>query len=389
MARLGRMEIFVVDAAGNALSGVDIEFRRAGALTNGTTGPTTIDCNTVGSILVSDTVRDDLDGASDVINAIISETQFSTAGVGWGSVADGRRMTVTSPLPTVYNAEDGTESVTQPGISTDADGFATVYAENGFYDVHSSGGGATTELRQNVMCVGGTTTIIYIVGTGSTEHWIWDTGRALASGDDHTVWKVLGSKLMALDDSGKLTLVGVGGLTTDGAIVNTAGGLTIVGNSEITGTLDFTSTTSLVVASGGVVVNAGDISTVDDAIMDRLHVNQGTSLVNGDVTLSAGWGDAATFLINGVVFDSHGEILITPGGSGIAANPFITINYTDGAWPGTAVNAPTVVASRTDAQSPAAGYWLVSSTLTAMTLIFVGTPSTGLQYGVSYIAVGA
>jgi len=338
MARFGRMEVFVTDSAGNALNGVSVEFRRAGALTNGATGPTTIVANTVGSILVGDTVRAGLAGASDAVASIVSEVSFTASGAGWGALADGVLMSITAPFPAVFNAEDGTEALTQPGLQTDADGFLEAYAENGMYDIFITGGGATTEIRHNVPCVGGTETKIYIVGSGTTEHWIWDTGRVLAAGDKHTVWKDDGTEIASLTDAGKLTLVGVGGLTTGGAIVNTAGGLTIIGNSTITGTLG--GVTNLTLAGTLTGVTTGTFS--NDIQVRRLRANQGTTLVPGDITLGSGWGTGPSAPAPAGT-DTAGTVVITTGTTPSGDADF-TLTFTDGAYS----VAPVVVVTRSN-----------------------------------------
>jgi len=403
------MEVFVTDAAGNALNGVSVEFRRAGALTNGATGPTTIVANTVGSILVGDTVKAGLAGASDSVAAITNETTFTASGAGWGGLADGVLMSITAPFPAVYNAEDATEALTQPGLTTDADGFKEAYAENGMYDIHITGGGATEEIRHNVPCVGGTTTKIYVVGSGTAEHYIRDTGRALTAGDKHTVWSALGTEIMSLSDAGGLVLTGVGASSFGGTVTMdiatiTTGPLTLTaGNMVVTagdivmgaavsqlvpGATSFAIRDTADAVDNLLVEDDGDVTVAQDLTHRRTLASGGTNLVAlTDWTFSAGWGSTVTpsFFRATNPKDMRGHLQIIPTGAGIASNPTATLTFKDGAFP----EAPGAVVMRSDNQSPSTGYFGISVvSATELVVQFFGLPVSGNQYVLDYIVMG-
>lgn len=66
--------------------------------------------------------------------------------------------------------------------------------------------------------------------------------------------------------------------------------------------------------------------------VNRVYYNQGTNLVTGDFALSAGWGSTASITtLSGK--DSRFSLEITSAGTGQAANPTLTLTFTDGAWP--------------------------------------------------------
>jgi len=57
----------------------------------------------------------------------------------------------------------------------------------------------------------------------------------------------------------------------------------------------------------------------------------GTTLVAGDFALSAGWGNtAAVSAVSGN--DQSFTLTVTANGTGIVANPTVTLTFKDGAW---------------------------------------------------------
>lgn len=58
----------------------------------------------------------------------------------------------------------------------------------------------------------------------------------------------------------------------------------------------------------------------------------GTPLNGSHFTMSAGWGDTASVVTVNGCRDNRFEIQVTAGGSGIAANPTIVLNFVDGAY---------------------------------------------------------
>lgn len=118
---------------------------------------------------------------------------------------------------------------------------------------------------------------------------------------------------------------GVAGSATGGAagpIVTTTGTQTLTNK-----TLTTPHFTTPVVDSGNLTLAASDVLT------RRLIANQGTPLVNGDFAISAGWGSTGAVAAGVNATDQRGRFTVTPGGTGIVANPTVTLTYKDGAWP--------------------------------------------------------
>jgi hypothetical protein len=96
------------------------------------------------------------------------------------------------------------------------------------------------------------------------------------------------------------------------------------------------------------------------------------------IVLSAGWGNtAAVSAANGV--DQAFSFTATANGTGIAANPTITVTWKDGSMK---TNFPITLCKRNDTSSPADSSavltWVDSQT--TLTLTFNGTPTSGVAY---------
>ena len=180
-----------------------------------------------------------------------------------------------------------------------------------------------------------------------------------------------------------------GGFTAAQASTITAGGLTVTAG-------DFTHTLGdiLVNGSGKKLIfetdtnlyrSAANILTTDDGFeCKRLHANKGTLLVLGDVALTTGWGNtAAVSTADG--FDSGARVVILDGGTGQAANPTVTVTFTDGAW----TAAPVVVVSQSSGVDTPDGRWAVDSvTTTTAVFMFHDTPQASRTYSFNFIAIG-
>lgn len=107
--------------------------------------------------------------------------------------------------------------------------------------------------------------------------------------------------------------------------------------------------------------------------------NNRTSLVAGDVSLSAGWGSTATVsAISGT--DTAGELTVSCSGSGFASNPTATLTFKDGAWPA----APYAVVSRTGGNQLSVPV-TASTTTTTLVVKFVGSPLNGDNISFAWI----
>jgi hypothetical protein len=110
----------------------------------------------------------------------------------------------------------------------------------------------------------------------------------------------------------------------------------------------------------------------------------GTAHVAGDYALSAGWGNTAS--VSAVAArDTGGRVTVTCNGSGIGANPTVTLTFKDGTW----TTIPAIVVSRGDATAPTTGFWaLTTPSATAPVFTFVGTPVAGSTYTFDFVVMG-
>lgn len=119
----------------------------------------------------------------------------------------------------------------------------------------------------------------------------------------------------------------------------------------------------------------------------RFRASAGTSLVNGDFALSAGWGNTATVVVTSGSTDSRGTATITANGSSIAPNPTATLTFKDGAY----TTVPFILGTLyTDNADPAAGIEIVTvvtSTTTQTTFQLLGTPVAGRIYTFAWITI--
>jgi hypothetical protein len=113
-----------------------------------------------------------------------------------------------------------------------------------------------------------------------------------------------------------------------------------------------------------------------------LKASLATALVTGDFALSAGWGStAAVSAVTGT--DQGWQITVTANGTGIAANPTVTLTFHDG----TKTNAPICVskmAGGTGTITPLAE----APTATTNVLTFNGTPVAASTYILSSVCMG-
>lgn len=377
MALMKRFEVVVQNAAGEPVSGASVEFRKQGATADATGTLTTIPVQHVGAIVAGDEVA--LDATTSPTRTVSSVAgpspmEVVVGGLGHAVIDNVSRLTVTSPLPTVYTDADGTETKSQP-TSTDANGMAFCYAPFDYLDaaVGVTNGGAapsgpvTPILRADVEGRGiGNNVSSVIDSNGSVIAYILNTIRTLVNA---------GSKILSLQNGGSEKA----SLDKDGKIT-TAGGLVTTGSGTIT-------SAGLITGQAGITASAGDVQAVaGDFDGRRLRLNNGTPLVTGDFVLSAGWGSTASLALNdpGNEFDSRAQFGVTANGSGIAANPTITFTFKDGAYS----DEPRMVVCRTNSVAPTTGFWVVNCDATTATFVFVGTPVAGTEYGCAWIMAG-
>lgn len=103
-------------------------------------------------------------------------------------------------------------------------------------------------------------------------------------------------------------------------------------------------------------------------------------VVNGDFSLSAAWGSTGA-ISNLAGSNASGNIQITAGGTGIVANPTITFTYHAG---DTFTSFPVIMQSRFDSSTEVGTWQLTAKSNTTCTWMFLGTPTTGHTYGLSW-----
>lgn len=117
----------------------------------------------------------------------------------------------------------------------------------------------------------------------------------------------------------------------------------------------------------------------------RLWGDLGTTLVNGDFTLSGGWGNTATAVVAANSKSMRGTVTVTVQGTGLGTGPTITLTFPEGTW----TTAPHAIVVR----NGGTGVTLtdVTYTLTATTLVIRGegpAPLVGETYTYAWMLMG-
>ena len=133
----------------------------------------------------------------------------------------------------------------------------------------------------------------------------------------------------------------------------------------------------------GAKTTALTIDASQNATFTGRITKTGTALIAGDFALSAGWGTTAS--VGTIVGnDQRCSFIVTSTGTGQAANPTITLTFTDGAWP----VAPIAVACRTTGSQITVQPTVTSTSTTTLVLTFQGTPVAAETFGFSVILMG-
>ncbi len=120
----------------------------------------------------------------------------------------------------------------------------------------------------------------------------------------------------------------------------------------------------------------GAVTAQDVSFFNRIEADQGTPITSAQIVPSAGFGSTAS--VSAVTgFDQAFQFTVTANGSGIGANPTLTISFINGAWN----EAPLFLVQRNDLNAPyGAPPHTVVVTATTITITFNGTPSSGTSY---------
>lgn len=247
MAQLGLYRKVVLNSAGEPVSGASVEIRRQGATVLGSHATvTTINVNDPGRIIASDTVNYNADAGT---NRSVSSVTESTVIVGLAiavSLADDDRITVVTPLPTLYNDAQGAETKSNP-LTTDSNGAVYCYLPGGKYDVKISGSGITTQLLADESVEGAENVVssLHPSATGTASAFIFDTARSLSAGDNIISVRHTGSEVAFLSRAGNFMSTGsatVGGICMLGSTLSVSSGAQITGSLSAAGAVAFTST---------------------------------------------------------------------------------------------------------------------------------------------------
>jgi hypothetical protein len=119
-----------------------------------------------------------------------------------------------------------------------------------------------------------------------------------------------------------------------------------------------------------------------DYFVNRLWANYGTGLTSSDFSLW-GWGSSPTVTVYPGSTDQRGQITVTVSGSGMEANPTLTLTFHDGTW----LNAPFAVVGRND-PFPPVGTPIWSTTSRTLVITLQGTPVAGSYYTFAWVVIG-
>ena len=126
----------------------------------------------------------------------------------------------------------------------------------------------------------------------------------------------------------------------------------------------------------------------------KLLARGGTQLQSSDFALSSGWGNTASVAVDGVSASNHDQrfrIIVTANGSGIAANPTVTLTFVDGIFAGGQKWAvPPVAVCAMGSESTGAIAQITTGVRSINTLVmrYNGTPSAGSTYVIDCILMG-
>lgn len=233
-----------------------------------------------------------------------------------------------------------------------------------------------------------------IEDTTFTDLYIEGNQQSLASGAArHAAYQIISNgKRFRLRDSYVLSSVNEArGMTLDTAtdflvdhtsFVNESGQVLVGGSRGIFA--NWITGNGLIGSTVTISSGASDILILDNQAFNvkRYRATSGTTLVAGDISLSAGWGSTATVsAISGT--DQRFRLTVTSAGTGQSSNPTATLTFKDGTW----TTAPfATCAHNGGSQITVPGTW--TTTTTALTLTFQGLPVAAETYTFECLVMG-
>jgi len=118
----------------------------------------------------------------------------------------------------------------------------------------------------------------------------------------------------------------------------------------------------------------------------RFWADLATALVNGNITLSAGFGAGATAVVDATSRDMRGEVIITVGAAP-SADPTVTLTFTNGAWNAAPFCIPQLVGGTGFIAGTVTRVTQTRST-TTIVWAFIGTPIAAETYVLAWQLLG-
>jgi hypothetical protein len=311
---------------------------------------------------------------------LIGNTQPQTTG---GST------TYLVPRTTILSRDDdASDRYTNSVVTTNADGLAQFYCEQGLYDVLIQDGNQSNQGYIADLAIG------IAEGISTSLASVFGATVTINAAFGVTGWAVFGQTVTMNANAG------VTGTFAVGATLTTTNALVVGTTATISGRLYGTTATfsnGVGVTGTGVfgatltttgITNVGTITASTDIYLRRLIPFLGTTLATSGFSLTAGWGATASILSVSVgANDTRGFVEVRAGGAGITDNPTISMTLANGIFPNGGLAYS--FANRLDLNAPTTGWWRPRPVgATQADFQFIGLPVSGTAYDLSWLIIG-
>jgi hypothetical protein len=282
--------------------------------------------------------------------------------------------------------DDGADIITNSMVTSNSDGLIEFGSDPSLYDCIIQDGNRSNQGSIVDLAVGAVegistssasvfgATVTFLAGVSMNTTLIVGQSATFNGAIGVTGWATFGSTVTMNANVGVTGTLAVGGRASFGNSVSIDGAL------GITGSLMGTTATFTRQITGTSATFTNDVS------VRRILVEQGTALVNGDFTVGASWGSGSLFSVAAGSTDMWGLFTVTSGTT-VSANPNVTLNFKDGAFP----FAPTALCNRvavsTDNQ-PTVPFCVELVGTTQTRFRFIGTPAESTAYSCRYLVLG-